>query len=259
VLTAGNPGGGAFDGNVLSQAQNAIFSLNGVTGIERASNTVSDLVSGISFNLINSGSATVTVGTDTKETVTKVQEFVDAYNDIVTFLAEQNKIERQEEGEDVTNVFSPLAKTRIDDNALMSLRGDIAAAVAAGGSTVRIFADLGIKTQRDGTLELDQDTLEDALAAESDSVSELLRSYGDRAGLTGGTINQYTRFNGMIDASITNNEDRITDLNERIARAEASIAQQENTLKAQFARLEATMARMQSQQSQLTSILGSMG
>ena len=252
-------GAGAFDGNQVSAATNARFSLNGITGtIERSSNTIGDVISGVTFNLASTGTSTVSVGVDSDQTIANVQEFVDAYNEIVTYLSEQNKVERQEDSKGVTNVFSPLAKTQVDDSALSSLRAVIASVHSTNGPAVNILADLGVTTPRDGTLAFDTNKLKEALHSESDSVNEILKDLGDTAGLTGGTIDQYIRYNGLIDIVINSNQSSITNLNERITRAEAMIEQQAARLKAQYARLESTMSKMQSQQNSLSGILASM-
>lgn len=257
VQTAGNPGGGAFDGDQSSVAQDAKFTLNGSTGtITRSSNIVNDVLTGVTLSLTSTGSAIVTVGTDNKTTEANVQKYVDAYNDIVSFLAGQNQITRQDDGTNVSNTYGPLAKTKVDEDALEAIRQVMASTVATSGRAVRIFADLGVTTQRDGTLALDTKTLDGALDTESDSVSQVLNSFGDTAGLTGGTIDQFLRYNGLIDMTVNGNETTIADLNDQISRAQSQISKQATELRSRYARLESTMSQMQSQQSSLKSLLG---
>jgi flagellar capping protein FliD len=82
-----------------------------------------------------------------------------------------------------------------------------------------------------------------------------LTSFADTTSLTGGTIDIYTRFNGLIDVTVNGNKTLITDLNARIAEAERQIAKQAEDMKARFARLESLMGRLQQQQQSLTSAL----
>ncbi|NLF24835.1 MAG: flagellar filament capping protein FliD [Deltaproteobacteria bacterium] len=240
-------------------AQNAEFTIEGIDGtITRQSNTVSDLITGVTFQL-NSVSATavkVTVSTDADTTAETVQGFVDAYNEIIEYLAENNLIERKEEKGKVTIEFSPLAKTRVDDSILSALRTQIASTKADNPTAVAIFADLGITTERNGNLKFNSATFKKALADEPESVKEIMQKFADAVSLTGGTIDQFVRFNGLIDVTITANKTSITNLNERIARAEELIAKQAETMKKRFTNLEMIMGRMQSQQQSLISVLG---
>jgi flagellar hook-associated protein 2 len=260
-------------GRVESAAQNARLRVAGINSldygaaptdyIERSNNTITDVIPGVTLKLnstnITNESVSVRVTTDNATTTARMQDFVDAYNEIVQFINENNRIVRQEDGENVDNVFGPLASTRTDDNALSALRSTLSGSRYEDGSAVRIFADLGIKTARDGTLEFDTDDFSTALDNEPDSVNSVIKNFADAAGLTGGTIDLYVRFNGLIDSTVNSNTDRIKRLNESIARAEASILNNEQTMRQRFARLESLTGRLQSQQSALTSALAGLG
>jgi flagellar hook-associated protein 2 len=248
-------------------ATDATFTVTGINGtITRYSNKVSDVIPGVNLNFVNTGSATITVTEDVSATSSKVQDFVDAFNEIITFINENNAVRREEDGEDVTNVFSPLAKTRTDDNALSSLRNAIVSSSYSSGSAVKIFADFGVTTERDGTLKFDSDKFETALSTEPSSVNQILANFGDKVALTKdpstnnfGVIHQYIGKNLLIDISTTGNTNLMTSLNDKIADAEASIARAEEQMRARFARLEGTMGRLQSQQASLASALAGLG
>jgi flagellar hook-associated protein 2 len=247
---------GNLNTSTLNQAQNAQFSLSGISGtIERSSNTVNDIVNGVTFELSGTGTSTITVGEDTETTKTSIRQLVDSYNDIVQYFNENDTITREEDGDEVTNIYGSLARTNIDDDTLASLRSEIASALATNGTAVRIFADLGITTERDGTLAFDEDDFDSAIAAEPNSVNELLRNFADSTVTTGGTLSQFTQFNGVIDLTVTSNQNQIRDLNERIGDAEGFIARTEAALQARFARLESLIGSLQGQQNALVSAL----
>ncbi|RMG44420.1 MAG: hypothetical protein D6719_01810 [Candidatus Dadabacteria bacterium] len=251
----------AFDSNTTDPATDANFTLSGVSGtITRSTNTVSDLIPGVTFTLESvGGPTTITVATDVSATTSAVQDFIDAYNDIVKYLDENNQITRQEDGKNVTNIFGPLANTRVDDGVLTSLRGDMSGSTYSSGTQIKIFADLGITTERDGTLKFDTDTFEQALSDEPDSVKNILQNFGDTAAVTNGTIDQYIRFNGLIEVVTKGNTQRITDLNKQISEAEKSILRNEELTRQRFARLESLIGQLQSQQQALTSALAGLG
>ncbi|NBN99637.1 MAG: hypothetical protein EBV19_10435, partial [Flavobacteriia bacterium] len=63
------------------------------------------------------------------------------------------------------------------------------------------------------------------------SVNSILADFADTAALTGGTIDQYIRYQGLFDTTLNSNKTSITDLNQRIADTEKQIARNEELLK----------------------------
>jgi len=252
-----------FDESAQDQATNSLFTIAGIGGeIERSSNTVSDVLPGVSFTLHSLGSATVSVNNDTAETTASVQEFIESFNEIVEFINENNKVVREENGQNLTNIFGSLASTRVDNNALASLRSGITSSTYVDESeenAIRMFADLGITTEKEGTLAFDPAKLEEALSSEPESVNNILKNFADTVATTAGSIAQFTQFNGLFDTTVKGNEKQVSNLNDRIARAEASILRQEQMMRQRFARLEAVMGEMQNQQAALTAALSGLG
>ena len=248
-------------GNTITHATNATFSVSGISGtITRYSNSVDDVIPGINLQLLKGGgvTTTLTVNDDDEASSETIQEFVDKYNEIVAFMLENNLIAPSEDNPNGLNVFGPLAKTRIDDSALATLRSAIASSNYASGSEIKILADLGITTKQDGTISFNSSTFSSAISKESKSVKEILAELGDLVGAleaSGGTIDTYTKFGGLIDATTDSNDESVDDMNERIADYESLLAEKEATLRAQFARLESLVGGLQSKQAALTSAL----
>lgn len=240
-----------------SAAANSSISISGIGTISRATNSISDVIPGVTLSLASAGTATVKITEDQATTTAKIQDFVSAFNDIVKYIAENNQITRDESSSEVKNVFAPLASTRTDDNALTALRSNLSSTAASGGSIVRVFSDLGITTERDGTVKFDVSKLQSALSSEPSSVSDILESFADTVALTGGTVDKYTRYSGLLDISINNNKTLVSDLNRRITDAEKQIQRMADALKERYARLEGLMSKLQQQQSSLSGALGS--
>ncbi|MDC0358284.1 flagellar filament capping protein FliD [Oligoflexia bacterium] len=245
----------AFASYDLDQATNASFSIDGITGsITRSSNTINDVISGVTFNLEAAGTATVSVSSDASSMQGAVQELVDAYNEIATFIGENDAIVRDESSGEVENVFMPLASTSLDESVLTSIRNDF---ISAGltGNTVNILADFGVTTERDGTLKFDTDSFQNAMSDDPSSVQSILENLGESLAAVDGTIAQYTRFNGLLDQTTNSNTSQISTLENKIADIERGLKEEEEALMARYARLESLIAQMNSQQSSLASIL----
>ena len=248
-------GTGAFTAYALEQAKDAEFSIAGITGIiTRSSNTISDVMPGLTLTLENTGEANITIRSDAASTSAAVEDIVSKYNDIVGFIKEHDLVERQEDGEDARNVFGPLARTSLDENIITALRNAFSSATTSGGQ-ISILAELGVTTERDGTLKFDSSIFEEALGTDLASVQTILERLGEGLGSTDGTLAQFTRFNGLIDSNLQESANQIKRFTEDIAKTEKQLANQEQALTQRFARLEKLMAEMQNQQSALTSLL----
>lgn len=240
-------------------ADDAEIVITGIGTITRTTNSIADVIPGVTLNISSLGSAIVRIAEDVDTTVSRVQDFIDSYNELVQFVNENNQVTRDDSKKEVTNTFAPLASSRNDDSALTALRSALSTATASGGSAARIFADLGITTDRNGTLKFDSTKLKTAIASEPTSVSDILSSFADITATTSGTIDIYTRFQGLLELSVNNNKETVSDLSTRIQEAEKQIERQAESMRSRYARLEALTSRLQQQQSSLTSALSGLG
>jgi flagellar hook-associated protein 2 len=249
-------GAGSFGSSTISQALDAQFTVSGINGtISRSSNSVNDVVSGVTFNLQGTGSSTVTVTNDAAATTSTVQDFVDAYNDLVKYVSDNNQITRQDDGTNVSNTFGPLANTSIDDNALSALRDAFASATSGSGGAVNVLSDLGISTQEDGTLAFDSSKLSTALSSDSSDTGTILGNLGESLSSVDGTIAQFVQFGGIIGQAQQSNQSQISDLQGQVSDAEKQIQADQDSLTARYASLEALIGQLNSQQTALTSLL----
>jgi len=253
IQTAGN---GAFTSQTLKQATNAEYTMSGLAGtLSSESNVINNLKEGITLNLVSTGSTTISVQSDSDATTQSMAEMVEAYNAVVNFISKNSAIT---EGEDGLNTFGPLRKTSIAKNALSSLRSAMSGS-SSEGQSVRIFADLGIKTERDGTISFDQEKFKQALANEPDSVKQITESFGEKVSAVDGTIAQYIGFNNIFARAKKANQSQISDIERRIGRFEDQLARQEQTLTRQFASFEALMGKMEGQRATLNAALQGLG
>ncbi len=242
----------------IDQATNAVFTLSGITGsITRDSNNIDDVISGVTFNVLDTGSTNVSIGNDASKTADELSQIVEAFNEIVSFIAENNTVDRVEDSRDSTNIFASLAKTRVDDDFLSSFRGALLSA-SSSGSEVGSFSALGLSTNRDGTIEFDEDEFIEAVAADSDGAAGVLRDFGDSVSGISGTLFQYTKLSGFIDVAQESNNNQIENLNNSIAQLDRQTDAQRSSLEKQFTNLESVTGALQAQQSALSGILASL-
>ncbi|MFN8388676.1 MAG: flagellar filament capping protein FliD [Bdellovibrionota bacterium] len=242
--------------NTIDPATNAVFSISGITGsITRDSNSIDDVVSGVTFNVLKAGTSTINVVDDPDTTSDKISRIVDAYNEIVKYISDNDQIKQDSKTSDRTVTFGSLAKTRVDNDFLSFFRSNISSATSASGTAVTTMAELGIKTNRDGTLTFDEDAFKSAVSSDPIGVGEVLNSFADAAAGVSGSIYQFTKLEGFIDNAESANNDRITNLNSSIDQLNRQTDKIKAALQQQFANLETVTSKLQSSQSALSGIL----
>jgi flagellar hook-associated protein 2 len=144
--------------------ENALFTFNGVE-ISRASNTVDDLLEGISFTLKaeSASPVSITVDNDTAEIESNIQSFIDAYNEINAVIQEQFTF----------NPETGSAGALSGDSTLRSIQSTLQSLVVGG------VADADGNRYSLGTIGIDVDSKTGELSLDSERLQEALES-GDK-------------------------------------------------------------------------------
>jgi flagellar hook-associated protein 2 len=161
--------GGAL-ARVLATGNDASITLNGTLTLTSATNQFADALPGVTLDLHKIGSTTLTVSTDAKATVDKMQAFVDAYNSAIKKIRSALD-EKPVAGKAGTGL---LYRDRLLQSIANSLR-ETMLTVPEGG--VLGLGDLGIAPVNSitdatlsGQLKVDRTVLENALASNPRSV-----------------------------------------------------------------------------------------
>lgn len=242
----------------VSQAANAVFTLGGINGsITRDSNLIDDVVSGMTFNLVDTGETDITVTNNADATVESLEEIVTAYNEIVEYINENDLVDRVEDGDDVDNTYGSLAKTRIDNDFLSEFRTALASAEASSGTSVTSMSELGLKTNRDGTISIDEEQLKDAVASDPSGATQVLNNWADSASGVDGFMYQYTKLNGYIDIAQEGNSSETENLQDQINQLDRQIDKMKESMQKRFANLEKISSQMQTNSQSISTILSS--
>lgn len=226
----------------VDAAQDAAFTVDGFAATS-ASNTVTDVIPGVTLNLKAAGTVTVTVERDDAKITETVQGFVDAYNAL---------------------------RKSINDLRAGDLKGDLALnSIQAGLLSVintppsgitgsyRYLSEIGVSIQKDGTMTLDAGALTDAVSADFSGVAELFANddqgfaYRLKAAVTG-----YLAVDGIVDAREDGLNSRIDSVQDRIAALQVRMELVEKRLRAQYSALDALLGSIRSTGEYLTRQLG---
>ena len=143
-------------------AADASFTVDGVT-VTRSSNTITDLFSGHTINLTAADSSTaieVTSSLATTDARTRMQSFIDSINTVKKFL--KTETQRGLNGAEPGSLAGDVTAAAI----LRELSGLTTTPITGYGSTDYYLANLGVRTERDGTLSLDTSAFDAAILAD---------------------------------------------------------------------------------------------
>lgn len=158
-------------------ALDAAATVNGIA-VTSANNTISGAVPGLTINLKQTGSTTVTVNQDSSGVVKAVKGFVDAFNSAMTTI---NKL---------TNYNSSTGKAGplLGNVGVQSIRTQMLDAISGfgqglpSGSQYNGLGSVGISINKDGTISLDSGTLTTALNNNFSAVAGLFGRVGSTKG-----------------------------------------------------------------------------
>jgi len=156
-------------------ADDAEITVNGLT-VNRESNTVSGVITGVTLNLISADVGNplqVTVSNNNiTEAQTNIGSFVTAFNELASTFGNLTDFD----GDDGKNGI--LLGDSTARNIMQQIRREFGGVINNGGS-FNGLSSIGITTARDGTLSLDASALSDALNEDFDSVAQLFFANGN--------------------------------------------------------------------------------
>lgn len=260
VTDSGSGGANALstlDSASLVQVQvplNADFTINGLH-VTRSTNSVSDVISGVTFTLSKAGTLAtplttqLNVARNTALAQSAITSFITAYNDVV----KQSKSLSAYDA--TTKIASPLT----GDGTLRNIQNQLSSLIGANVSgltgSISRLSDIGISVQKDGTLLADSAKLSDAVSDTSKDVSGLFSS------TTTGNEGVAVRFNTILDG-ILSSSGLLANRTDGINQSIKSISKQRDALnlrltkiegqyRAQFVALDRTLSSMQGTSSYL--------
>jgi flagellar hook-associated protein 2 len=235
--------GGSSQMTRSETAVNAKASINGID-IASASNTLSNVVDGMTINLLKptTSAVAVSVAVDTIAIKQKITDFVGAFNDLAGFLRTQMAY----------NPDSKSGGALQGDQAAVALqralRGVLNQASSAA-STWSQLSDIGIAMKVDGTLETNTTKLDNAMG-NLPELRKLLATDGTDSASSGFV----RRWKTLADAALGSGgtfENRTTSLNARLRTNDKSqdamslrLNKTEARMRAQYTALDAKMAQL---------------
>lgn len=273
ALTALNPASGsvakysapsAVSGaaGVINTAQSAKFSVDGLQ-VTKLTNTVDDVISGLTINLLSAQSADdiaagktvdVNISQDKGTVSTNLKKFVDAYNKLVSTTSQLTAVVQVGEGK--APVVGPMLGDSSIRNLLTGMRKELSTLADAAG--VRSLADLGITTKKDGTLSLDSAKLDTALASNYDKVATYLTGTDGLMARLSAVVKPYSTADGVLDQRQKGLQSTLTSVDKQQAALDLRIEKVQERLLSQYNAMDSLVAQLKKTSESLTGMLANL-
>ncbi len=249
-------------GNPARELQAPADAMIKVDGLEisRSSNTIDDLIDGLTLEITGKGSASVDVVLDAEKAVTSVKSMVEAYNAAMDWI---NIRVNEKEDEDAESDFEVRWGLLHGDRLLWSTKqnmrnivSDVRNSSSADGD-YKTLSSVGIATKssnygKSGELDFDESAFMEAMLSDPSAVKGLMNSFAsemktfaesmisDSSISVGGTIAKEGSLSNRIDSLETNSNS----IDERIENLEARLAMEKASLESLYANMETSLAEM---------------
>lgn len=155
-------------------AQDAALKINGLD-ITSSTNTIENAISGVTLNLNKADATkpfTLTVSQNTSLISNAVNNVVKDYNELINTISDISGYDAN------AGQGGVLVGDSVTRNVASQLRQVMNSALDGLGGSYRTLAEIGVTTQNDGTLKVDQSKLNTAVKKDPDSVSRLFSLAG---------------------------------------------------------------------------------
>lgn len=236
LTITGNTSGLTFHKSV--SGQNASLTIDGVP-FSSATNTVTGALSGVTLNLVSNAPNTpvqISVGPDTNGATQAVNNFVSAYNTVISAINAQFTFNP------ATNTGGALAANSALRSLQSSLLSDVTYAMGSNNG-YESLASLGINMANDGTLSVDQSTFNNVLAGHYSDFQNFFQglstSFGSNFSADLTTLTSPTM--GVLNENLSEIKSQQATLSSTISDFEDRLAARQQQLITQYSQIDAML------------------
>ncbi|MEX6503077.1 flagellar filament capping protein FliD [Pseudomonas zhanjiangensis] len=239
----------------LQQAADAEFTIDGLA-LKSPSNTVDGAIPDVTFTLVGKTEVdkplTLKVGQDTSGVTANIKKFVEAYNKLITTSNQLTSVVQVGEGK------PPLTGGLVGDATVRTLLGGVRNELVnpADQEGVRVLADLGITTQKDGTLKIDDAKLSKALTDNFDAVGSFFTGDNGLMSRVDKRVDGFIRTGGVLEQRMKGLQTTLTGIDKQRETLSRRVEQMQARLFAQFNAMDALVGRLNDTSARLTQALG---
>ncbi|MDY0005776.1 MAG: flagellar filament capping protein FliD, partial [Spongiibacteraceae bacterium] len=240
LFSAGNPNNQLSE---LTPAQDARISVDGFTAFS-ATNEFSDVIEGVTIKALREADdilappgATLNISTDRSAVRSAIETFVASYNELVTVF-------------NTLTDYDPATKTRgllSGDASVNAIESQIRRAMGSANFNNGVLTNLsalGIATNRDGSVSLNDEALTKALTTNFDDLAGLFAGDDGIATKLDSLIGGFLSSGGVFSTREQSLQDQLRKVDDQRATMELRLGKMETRIRAQFSALDALVQQL---------------
>ena len=223
--------GGNVGFTEITAAQDAEIFVDGMRATP-TSNTVTDVIPGMTLELKAAGPDTLTVGAkpDKEAMLETMKGFTEAYNTLKSLLTELN--EGDLKGEGITRGIESNLRTKFFSSTT-NAQGEIHSSV-----------DFGLTFDKYGTLSLNESKFTDVVDGDLLSMVDFFTAEEGFSKQLNETLDMYTKSDGLLNSRKTGFDSRVNSLDSQKERLEFRLEMVEDRYRKEFTNLDSMMAQL---------------
>lgn len=229
---------------------NAVYSIDEINGgmeLTSTSNSIEEVIPGVTFTLNDAGSTKFNITNNNDVTVNKINDFVAQYNSVMGLITSKLAKEAVLQG-DASLIRLQSSLRSKTTNEVSDVTGDI-----------DLASEIGLEIDKEGILTLNQSKLKEVLTSSPDKVYDLFNATDGIATRLDVEIDLWTKSsNGIIPTKEESINKQIGYTEESIEKFEERLEAKRALLEKQFAAMESAISSLNSQGSWLSAQLGSL-
>jgi flagellar hook-associated protein 2 len=239
---------------VIQDGKDANFAFDGIS-MSRSTNTISDIASGMTINLLkDGGSANIAITQDRNKIATNMESMANSYNTLIKQL------------DDMTAYDATAGKVGIfnGDNTIKNISREITKMITSVNSKGYSLPDYGISLDKAGVMTFSSDTFMTKMNADPDSTEAFFsgKTTVSTIGIATTTDGLFTSLNTLLNHYTSSSTGLITNLtkstkaattalNTDRSKANALLTARYDTMQAKFAAYDSMISKLNSQFSSL--------
>ena len=233
----------------IQTASDASFKYNGIS-ITRASNSVDDLIVGVTINLLqDAGSTNISISQNTTAISDELKNLATSYNTLIKQL------------DDMT--LSDLANGKVGifngDNTIKAIKREVTKMITSVNTNGDSLAQYGIGLDQNGTMTFTKSAFDTKMSADPTALEAFFSGSTNASGeYTEGIfgnfntlLDSYTKSSGLMSTLLDGSKNETKTLNSERTRASALLTARYDTMTTRFAMYDAIISKINSQFSSL--------
>ena len=235
-ITVDDPGA-LLDLTTTVSAQDAIVNVNSIQ-VQRSSNTIGDLIEGLAIDLKRAAPGTIItmrVSRDLEGVTEGIQKFVNAYNDVASFISQQFTYSEGESSALMGDLTLRGIQSNLQSRLLQTLSD-----FPDGWNALTFY---GVSLDRYGSLGLDSSKFQEKFTQDPETTIQFFMSLAS-------SLESYLKsvtdpYTGLIKVKTDTLQRQVEDMNEQIEHQERLLEKEQDRLMRQFVALEEALAQLQ--------------